>query len=133
MSRCYEVNWWRGVMLVLFAEAECSRVSRRLPTGHGEELSEVRRRTGRAVKVRKDRGAAMARKIFTDESDRRALGIIRVASSVPPAAPQRPERAGTDRAGVVTSGSATPRSDVGAARVEAPDWVVAWSRVAATR
>jgi len=57
----------------------------------------------------------MARNIFTDEGDRRALGIVRVASTVPPAAAQRHGR------------------DVGAAHIEAPAWAITWSRVAVTR
>ena len=57
----------------------------------------------------------MARKILTEECGRRALGIVRVASTVPPAAIQR------------------RGYEFGAARVEAPDWVVAWSRVTVTR
>jgi hypothetical protein len=55
----------------------------------------------------------MARKILTDECGRRTLGIVRVASTVPPA------------------GAARRGYEV--ARVEAPDWVVTWSRVTVTR
>jgi hypothetical protein len=57
----------------------------------------------------------MARKIFTDECGRRALGIVRVTSTVPPAA--TPARA------VAAQPSA---SDAGAAHIEAPAWAVSW-------
>ena len=51
----------------------------------------------------------MARNISTNECGRRILGIVRTASTVPPAAP--PRRA----------------YDVGAAHIDAPAWVVSWT------
>lgn len=63
----------------------------------------------------------MARKILTDECGRRALGIVRVACTVPPAAGQR------------RGYEVGAAYDVGATHVEAPDWVVTWSRVTVAR
>ncbi|GAA0264505.1 hypothetical protein [Cryptosporangium japonicum] len=56
----------------------------------------------------------MARNILTDEGSRRALGIVRVGSTVPPA-------------------SARAGAEAGSARVEAPGWAVSWTRVGVSR
>ena len=69
----------------------------------------VRRRTGRAVRVEKDRGAAMARIIVTDECGHKVLGLVPAASTVQTAADRLPALVG----------------------VEAPAWVVDWTDVEA--
>jgi hypothetical protein len=71
-----------------------------------------------------NRGAAMTRKIFTDECGRRALGVVPVAPSVLPTVQEQEGSAGS-----------LPVRDAGRSietlRVEAPGWALSWIDVTA--